>query len=230
MLKQLQDTGPPTDDAGVDMDASALDIASWEMESWEIESASDSDEFICSVELDENTSSVSFPVEEIEDLEGSDDGTDGLTGSTTMYPGPNGLDLDEEYFTNLGSPLARLTAPEDEEDRHDSIFAVTQRVRNVLQSQFPIHPNFWAPKSPSQTPDETLASLSRSDILALNHDKEDRYCPICGKGYELKSSSPVNANESPIGTSSSAVEITILPKETAGSDTVIAVRSGCVHI
>lgn len=106
MSGQLQDTGSPADAAGVDMEASALDIASWE-----IESASDSDEFICSVKLDEDVLSVSFPVEEAEDLEGSDDGIDGLTGSTTIYPGPNGLDLDEEYFTCPGSTLAPFDNP-----------------------------------------------------------------------------------------------------------------------
>lgn len=227
--EQLQDTGPPADAAGVDMEASALDIASWEIESWEIESASDSDESICSVKLDEDMLSGSFPVEETEDLEGSDDGIDGLTGSTTMYPGPNGLDLDEEYFTYPGSTLAPLKTPEDEQEGEDPIVAVTKRIRKVLQSQSPVHPNFWAPKRPSQTRDEVFASLSRPDILTLNLDKEHRHYPICWKDHVLKSSSPVNANESPRGTNSSAVDIIIPPKETAGSDNVTAVRSGCVH-
>lgn len=224
MSGQLQeDTGPPADAAGVDMEASALDIASWE-----IESASDSDEFICSVKLDEDVLSVSFPVEEAEDLEGSDDGIDGLTGSTTIYPGPNGLDLDEEYFTCPGSTLAPLTTPEDEQEGEDPIVAFKQRIRKVLQSQFAVHPNFLAPKRPLQTRDDVFASLSRPDVLALNLDKEHRHCPICWKEHVLKSSSPVNANESPRG-NSSAVDIIILPKETTGSDNVTAVRSGCVH-
>ena len=187
MSEQLQNTGPPADAAGVDMEASALDIASWEIESWEIESVSDSDEFICSVKLDEDILSVSFPVEETEDLKGSDDSIDGLTGSTTMYPGPNGLDLDEEYFSYPGSTLAPLTTPEDEQEGEDPIVAVTQRLRKVLQSQFPVHPNFLAPKRPLQTRDEVFASFSRPDILALNLDKEHRHCPIW-KEHVLKSS------------------------------------------
>ncbi|MCJ1344294.1 hypothetical protein MMC31_002497 [Peltigera leucophlebia] len=100
MSEQPQDTGLPVEVAGVDVEALALDIASWEIGSWE-ESTSDSDGFICSFELYENILSVSLPVEEIEDMEGSDDGRATLTSSTTIYPGPNGLDLDEEYFTYL---------------------------------------------------------------------------------------------------------------------------------
>lgn len=64
MSEQFQDTEPPADVTGVDVDASAIDIASWETESWEVESASDSDELISSFEFeDENILSVSLPVE-----------------------------------------------------------------------------------------------------------------------------------------------------------------------
>lgn len=224
MSEQLQDTGPLTNTASVGLEDSALDITSWEIESWEIESASDSDDLDCSVGLDENILSVSFLVEEIEDLEGSDDGTTGLTGSSTIYPGPTGLDFHEEYFTRyIDSTLARLAAPANEQDREDSISVVTQRIRNVVQGQFPLHPVFFGSNSPSQTADEILASLPRPNILALKLDKEDRYCPICWKEYALESSSQANANESP-------TETTILPKEIVGSDIVIAARAGCTHL
>lgn len=68
-----------------------------------------------------------------------------------MYPGPNGLDFDEEYFTYLGSTLARLTAPEDEQDEQDgedSIIAVARvpvmccRV-NFQLIQIPGHQNAY---------------------------------------------------------------------------------------
>lgn len=231
MSEQLQDTGPLTDTAGVDLKDSALDIASWEIESWEIESVSDPDDLDCSVGLDENILSVSFLVEEIEDLEGSDDGTAGLSGSSTIYPGPPGLDLHEEYFNRyIGSTLARLAAPANEQDREDSISVVTQHIRNVVQGQFPLHPVFFGSSSPSHAADEILASLPRPDILALKLDKEDKNCPICWKEYALESSSPANPNESPAEISSSAAETTILPKGLVGSDTVIAVRGECAHL
>lgn len=251
MSGQLQDTGSLTDTASVDLEDSALDIASWEIESWEmesweiesreieswetesweIESASDSEDLNCSVGLDQNILSVSFLVEEIEDLEGSDDGAAGLTGSTTIYPGPAGLDLHEEYFSRyIDSTLTHLAVPANEQDREDSITVVAPRIRNVVQDQFSLHPVFLGPSPPSQTAEEILASFTRPNILALKLDKEDRYCPICWKEYALESSSSAKANESPTQTSSPAVETTIVPKEMVGSDTVIAVRADCAHL
>lgn len=85
MSEKPQDTGSLTDTAGVEQEDLALDIASWEIDPWEMESASDSDDLNCSVGLDRNILSVSSLAEEIEDLEGFDDGTAGLTGSTTIY-------------------------------------------------------------------------------------------------------------------------------------------------
>lgn len=230
MSEQPQDIGSPTDTAGEELEDSALDIASWEIEFWEIESASDSDDLNCSVGLDQNILSPSFLVEEIEDMERSDDGTAGLTGSTTIYPGPAGLDFHEEYFSRyIGSTLTHLTAPANEQGREDSISVIAQRIRNVVQDQFALHLVFLGPSPPSQTAEEILASFTRPNVLALKLDKEDRYCPICWKEHALESSSPARVNESPTETSSSAIETTIVPKEMAGSDTVIAVRADYAH-
>lgn len=152
------------------------------------ESASDSDDLDCSVGLDQNILSLSFLVEEIEDLEGSDDDTAGLTGSTTIYPEHTGLDLDEGYFSRyIGSTLACLAAPADEQNREDSISVVAQSIRNVVQDQFSLHPVFLGPNPPSQTADEIIASFPRPYTLALKLDKEDRCYPICWKEYALES-------------------------------------------
>lgn len=231
MSEQPQDMESLTDTAGVDLEDSALDIASWEIESWEIQSASDSDDLNCSVWLDQNMLSASFLVEETEDLEGSDDGTAGLTGSTTIYPGPPGLDFHEEYFSRcIGSPLTHLAAPANEQGLEDSISVIAQRIRNVGQDQFSLRPVFLGPSPPSQTAQEILASFPRPDILALKLDEEDRYCPICWKKHALESSSPARVNESPTETSSAAAETTIVPKEMVGSDTVIVVRADGAHL
>lgn len=231
MSEQLQDTGSLTDAAGIDLEDSAVDLASWETESWETESASDSGDLNCSVGLDQNLLSASLLVEEVEDLEGSDDGTAGLTGSTTIYPGPAGLDLHEEYFSRYTDfTLVRLAAPANEQNRQDSISVVAQHIRDVVQDQSSLHPVSLGQSPLSRKAGKILASFTRPDILALKLDKEDRYCPICWKEYALGSSSPANAKESPTETSSSAVETTIVPKEMVGSDTVIAVRAECAHL
>lgn len=233
MSEQPQDIGSLTDTAGVDLEDSALDIASWEIESWEIESASDFDDLNCSVGLDQNILSPSCLVEEIEDLEGSDDGTGGLTGSTTIYPGA-GLDFHEEYFSRyIGSTLTHLRAPANEQGREDSISVISQRIRNLMQGQFSLHPVFLGPSPPTQTVEEILASFPRPNILALKLDKEDWYCPVCWKEqkeHALESSSPARVHESPTETSSSAAETTIVPKEMVVSDTVSAVRADYAHL
>lgn len=231
MSEKPQDTGSLTDTAGADQEDSALDIASWEIgpweiEPWEMESASDSDDLNCSVGPDQNILSVSSLAEEIEDLEGFDDGTAGLTGSTTIYPGA-GLDFHEEYFSGyIGSTLTPLPAPVNEQDQEDSISVIAQRIRKVAQDQILLYPVFLGLSLPSQTVEEILASFPRPNILALKLDKKDSYCPICRKEYALESSSLARANGK---TSSSAKETTIVPKEMVGSDTAIAVRADCDH-
>ena len=84
----------------------------------------------------------------------------------------------------LGSTLARLRAPEEEKGEDDYISAIKKRVRNFLQSPYPIYPHFWAAKRLSQTPEEILATLSGTNISVLNLD-EERYCLICRKEYAL---------------------------------------------
>lgn len=161
MSEQPQDIRSLTDTAGVDLENSALDIASWEIGSWEIESASDFDDLNCSVGFDQNILSPSCLVEEIEDLEGSDDDIAGLTGSTTIYPGA-GLDFHEEYFSRyIGSTLTHLTAPANEQGREDSISMISQRIRNLMQDQCSLHPVFFGPSPPSQTVEKILASPAR---------------------------------------------------------------------